>query len=451
METKSFVRQWVKWWNVLAIIAATLVVLVAYAYSQSTQAPTEGQLIKTVKESSGEPKNDAIQKLGTLKSTKSVDALAEVMQKEPAVETRVNGAIALGKIGDQRSAEELAMAMKSDPSLAVQINAARALGMINNPSVSQELVGGASRQNPSELRSESVRSLGAVHTPEARETIMRATADEDPEVRLAAVDAISREHDSNVARAGLVLTQDKDPRVAAQAATMFGELRDKEAEKPLIENLMNSPVMDVRAKSAFALGRIGSPEGLDVLAKALSNRNEQFEVKFASVEALGMIGGPKASTTLLQILNGEDKMLQVPATIVASQLQLPESEGRVKALLGDADPQIRSSAIIAMGLWPSQYASALLSAALNERETPENRIAALTSLDALPPQQTPEDVITQIEKFLNPKVRLELQVAAIQYLADRTSPGVKAALEEFARTPKLDPVVQDTLKNVLGK
>lgn len=432
---------------VMALSFATLVVNILRA--QGAQNSHEGQLIQTVKSGTGEQKNNAIEELGTLKSANSVETLKGVMKADQSVESRASTAIALGKIGDERGVNDLVNALKNDPSLTVRINAARALGMFNKPELGKYLVQETRPENPVEVRAECVRALGMSHTDEARSVIINAMKDSDPEIRLSAIDTLAKEHDNSVLQAVLPLAQDQDPRVAAQTVTMLGELRDKDAEKLLIENVTKNPVANVRAKSAFALGRIGSKEAQHVLKMALFDGKEQLEVKLASVEALGMIGGPEDFATLSQVLKGDDEALKAATAIIASQLRLANSGPAVRELARDADPHIRYSAIIAMGMWPSEYVTDLLKTVLDDKEDIENRITAITSLDGVSSEKMPQDTVAEIAKLLNPNVRLELQIATVQYLEGRRNQQVKNALQDFSKIPTLDPEVREVLDEAL--
>ncbi|HZI80950.1 MAG TPA: HEAT repeat domain-containing protein [Vicinamibacterales bacterium] len=72
--------------------------------------------------------------------------------------------------------------------------------------------------------------------------------------------------------------------------------------------LLGDPEARVRRRAALALGRVGLPDAVEPLGKALAD--EEVEVRQMAAFALGLIGSPAARPVLTQALTGRDVVLQ---------------------------------------------------------------------------------------------------------------------------------------------
>ncbi len=86
------------------------------------------------------------------------------------------------------------------------------------------------------------------------------------------------------------------------AAVELGKLKDKKAEKALIEAL-NDKNMAVRHNAAFALGELGSQTAVPRLMDLLAAPEER--VRKSAVKALGMIGAREAIDPLIHLLDSD--------------------------------------------------------------------------------------------------------------------------------------------------
>jgi HEAT repeat protein len=86
------------------------------------------------------------------------------------------------------------------------------------------------------------------------------------------------------------------------AAVGLGKLKDKRAEKALIEALQDKN-MAVRNNAAFALGELGSRAAVPNLIDLLSVSEER--VCKSAVKALGMIGAREAIDPLIRLLDSD--------------------------------------------------------------------------------------------------------------------------------------------------
>jgi HEAT repeat protein len=94
--------------------------------------------------------------------------------------------------------------------------------------------------------------------------------------------------------------------IRVNAAAELGKLKDKEAERALIEALGDEN-MAVRNNAAFSLGELGSHEAVPRLIALFSDPEER--VRKSAVKALGMIGTREATGPLVQLLAGDQSSI----------------------------------------------------------------------------------------------------------------------------------------------
>ncbi len=75
---------------------------------------------------------------------------------------------------------------------------------------------------------------------------------------------------------------------SVQAAQVLGQLRAREARTALGRSIRSESSVDLRAKSALALGKIGDPDDIPTLLEA--SEDEAWPVRAQAASALGMIG-----------------------------------------------------------------------------------------------------------------------------------------------------------------
>jgi hypothetical protein len=118
--------------------------------------------------------------------------------------------------------------------------------------------------------------------------------------RIAAADALGQLKVRQALRPLMAkLQQDPNPGVRASAAEALGQLGDPVAVNALIEALqlpaLDIPSETVRPAAARALGHIGDPAAIPALSRALEGAGD---LQFAAVEALEMIKSPSARAVL---------------------------------------------------------------------------------------------------------------------------------------------------------
>jgi HEAT repeat protein len=189
-----------------------------------------------------------------------------------------------------------------------------------------------------ELRREAVKAIGALG-PGARGAVpalVRATRDENNEVRYWAVDALRRiGPGASEAAPALVIVMADDERATQQAARRALETMGKAAIPPLLPSL-NSPDPWVRASAAEVLGGIGADRG-DVINRLTHLlRDDSLWVRSSAAWGLGRIGKPakRAAKPLQQAL--AEELRRDPTLAEAAQRARVENLVYAVGRMGDA-------------------------------------------------------------------------------------------------------------------
>ena len=103
-----------------------------------------------------------------------------------------------------------------------------------------------------------------------------------------------------------VLTKDK-----CSAVRIFAEEKDR-SRKPLLIKLRSSEDMEVRAKMAEALGRVGGEGVRKALIQAVEG-NVSSKVKFAALEGLGRLQDREALPFLESMLKADSVAMRIAA------------------------------------------------------------------------------------------------------------------------------------------
>lgn len=179
--------------------------------------------------------------------------------------------------------------------------------------------------------------------PPAVPVLIDALGDDDPRIRLAAVECMGKiAHPDTVPALVGVLT-DPESRVRWRAAESLGQMPSVLAIPALIA-LLNDGSEDVRMAAAWALGQIAHADAVPPLVARVRDRD--WRVRWTAAEALGMIGAP-AVEALLALLDDPDRGVRRVAIQTLSQIGEPAIQP-LAALLNDADWDRRWAAAAAL-------------------------------------------------------------------------------------------------------
>ena len=217
----------------------------------------------------------------------------------------------LGDCGDE-AAIELAVRALADPSPAVCEAALDTLARIGGIAVVQAVL-------PA-LRSERVRFRNAATVllselgETAAEYLAGMTSDEDRDVRLFAIDTLTR-------------------------------IRSRTAETAIIRALKD-PDINVAAAAAAALGEIGAVSAVPSLIAALT---ADSWVRCSVAKSLGQIGGIEATTTLAALTGDVDELVVYAALLALTRMEDATARRVVfRGLVNHSNPVIRSAAAAAL-------------------------------------------------------------------------------------------------------
>ena len=136
-------------------------------------------------------------------------------------------------------------------------------------------------------------------------SIRRARSADDYQERSQAVDALADSRDTSARDALLAAMRDPEPDVRERAIDTLGDVRDEAAVGLLSRALTQDEDEDVRESAADALGEIASSQSVDALKTSLEDKSP--DVRESAVYALGRIGGPEVIQALHGALSDEDE------------------------------------------------------------------------------------------------------------------------------------------------
>jgi len=148
--------------------------------------------------------------------------------------------------------------------------------------------------------------LGEMREPNADGALARLLEHRDERVREAAAAALSR-LDTATARAALQrMLQDRSPHVRLHAASAFAASGATKTATPLATALDTESDGDVQLGIIQALGRLGTPDAVQKLVKAVmptNGRPRPVSYRIAALEALASARGHAAMPTLRSLAN----------------------------------------------------------------------------------------------------------------------------------------------------
>ena len=142
-------------------------------------------------------------------------------------------------------------------------------------------------------------------TEQLEASILKAASAGSREERWQAVGELANSGDKGARDALLAAMRDPEPDVRERAIDALGDLRDEAAVGPLSRALTQDEDEDVRESAADALGEIPSAESVAALKRSLED--ESPDVRESAVDGLARIGGPEIIPVLRGALSDEDE------------------------------------------------------------------------------------------------------------------------------------------------
>ena len=215
-------------------------------------------------------------------------------------------------------------------------------------------------------RLDAVHELAAVAPTDGMGPLAGAIADDDWQVRRAAVRALAARQDASLVDAVVTALRDGHHNFsllssALQLLTLTGvDLTDA------LIGLMRDPDPDLRMQATLALGTQHQPAAVDALLAALDDPDEN--VRFHAIESLGRLGPPAAIEPLARLAESRDFFLAFPAIEALVRINDAMVAPRLTPLL--SDPMLAGAAADALAQVGDEDAMGALVDALNQGGAP---------------------------------------------------------------------------------
>lgn len=301
--------------------------------TSSAQVGDSGALISALKEGDADQRLEAAKALHRYPGSETVTALIGALQDDdPRV--RETAAVALGRLRDPLAVDAL-IDLLSDEEEDVALSAAAALGLIGHPAAVEPL-SALLENNSSSLAENAITALGNIDTPEAADALLRTAGNSSPE-RL-----------SLIKESLTFMGKPAGDRILAALANEDGNVANLAADALLamgydgIEFLLkglDGDSLDLRRRTARALGRSGNIMVIKPLIRAFGDRELHAEAVNAIVEF-----GEKADDDLIDALLADNSLIRKGAAEALGRLGISRAMPYLFELRNDADQEVRMAA-----------------------------------------------------------------------------------------------------------
>jgi HEAT repeat protein len=280
----------------------------------------------------------------------------------------------LGLLGGSEATEALARLLDSDPAVAAA--AGRALAGLSDRA-ERELLEAL-------VRGDSARRLvllPMIHRAAALPMVLECLGDPDDGVRAAACEALGRIGSSTAVEALFRLFTDGNPRVVQAAVGAVQALGGPEAERLALE-AARAPWPSVRRAALRVVAYFGWASGLGPVREALRDSDER--VREAAVQALPFLDDARALDDLLEIAGGGNARMRAAATRALGQGRsgLRSVAALLRGLV-DPDAWVRYYACQSLGRLGVETATTAIARLLAD-PAGQVRVAAIEALSHLP-------------------------------------------------------------------
>jgi HEAT repeat protein len=246
-------------------------------------------------------KEIAVELLGHLKAPEGIPHLVEAMTSTNTI-VSAQAAFSLGLIKVPEAVPPLKEALNNHPDNATRANAAMALGEIGTPEAIEALIEAADAKD-SKVRYNIENALSATDDRRAVETLVAMAREGGPQSRSNAVSLLgsAAEFKDLVTPVLLEIAGDETGSLMLRvaAARALGNLKAEEAI-PVLKNLQESPIPQLRGASTIALGQYKDPALTPDITRMLKDQNTQ--VVSATIQVIEGLGDPAAAPALVESL-----------------------------------------------------------------------------------------------------------------------------------------------------
>lgn len=236
---------------------------------------------------------------------------------------------------------------------------------------------------------------------------------------------IGRKDSATVIPVLLPLLEDKDPEIRAQSAKVLGELRAKEARKPLLV-MLNDSEPRVQFFASQALVKLPSIENLPRLIDLLDkNQNKDVYIRHGCVVALAAINDAKA---LAEYSKNSSLGIRMGVTLALRQLESEE----ISNFLTDTNQEIADEA--ARAIYDIPITKSLTDLAktitVGNTKTTHNLRRVLAANRRI---GTNQNALEIAKLAANPQTPVEIRIEALEYLEKWGDEGKRDFVTGLAR------------------
>lgn len=211
------------------------------------------------------------------------------------------------------------------------------------------------------VRLEAVKAIVDIGTQRSLDPLVKAAADNDPEIQIRAADGLVNFYVPGYVKTGLT----------ASLRRVGGSIKGKFTDT---NDLVIDPYIQVRPEVITALGHI-------------ARGGSSLEARANAARAIGILRGREAIPDLEEALHSKDTQLIYESLVALQKIRDPSAGPKIAFLLHDLDEKVQVTAIETTGLLQNHAALTDLRDVLDKsRKMPVKR-AALTALAQMPDQQ----------------------------------------------------------------
>jgi HEAT repeat protein len=216
------------------------------------------------------------------------------------------------------------------------------------------------------VRQRAAEILGGLDEPEQEgiDALVEAMSDAEETVRAAAIDALTQQEAVDALMEGLGQEvpeggatwaqaeqfvqglQSSTPELRMASANVLGLLGVEDSARPLAQQLQREEHVEVRARIARALGRVGEPSVSGVLVSCLED--ERLKVRREAAESLGRLTTKKSLQGLLSVVEDDSEAMRRTAVSSLGQFGNEKPVDALVKRLGDESDLVRRAAVFSL-------------------------------------------------------------------------------------------------------
>jgi HEAT repeat protein len=367
----------------------------------------------------------AVVGLGRIGDKRATPALVQMLDRDSALTLVVAGALA--RLGDARAFEPL-MRFVDHPDPAARQAVIAALNSIGHPRMASAVAPLLRHRNPI-VRESAVRIAGYFGYPTCADALLACCEDAAPGVRLAALEHLPFLDDLRVLRVLRQALSDADPAVRSMAVQALGRFDHADVATSLVD-MLDDPDAWVRYFSARASGARRIDAGIDRLTQ-LALEDPAGHVRLAAIDALGEIGDPLAVPVLAALADADEPERAAAAIRALGAIGDDEALRPLQTMLRSVHEDRRVAAAEAVALVGGPVAVDLLAWSAGADESPMVAAAALEGLGRLAAEKPTASAAVQALIGLSAdQPRRETVVAVLGNLAASLTGDVARGLRD---------------------